>query len=90
MISAWSHRHLIKVLYIVGRDDLGKTYSNWRKRPIVLLFFLVILSVCLTFVLYVYMFISLTLYLMLNQGVSKINCCLTEYYWIKELDETIS
>ena len=27
---------------------------------------------------------------MLNQGFSQINCCLTEYYWIKELDEAIS
>ena len=27
---------------------------------------------------------------MLNQGVSEINCCLTEYYLIEELDEAIS
>ena len=26
---------------------------------------------------------------MLNQGVSEINCCLAEYYWKKQLDETI-
>ena len=29
-------------------------------------------------------------YLMLNQDVSEINCCLTEYYRIKDLDEAIS
>ena len=30
----------------MGRDDFGKIYRNFRKRPIVLLIFLVILLIC--------------------------------------------
>ena len=40
-----SNKLLIKVLYIVRRDDLGKIFWNLRKRPIVLLILLVILFI---------------------------------------------
>ena len=68
-------------------------FVKLRKRPIALLIYLVILFICSE------KFKSFTsfksfkslnhLHLMLNQGVSAINCCLTEYYWIKGLGEAI-
>ena len=75
---AKSNSHPIKALIRVWQDDLDKTGWNVRKRLIVLQIF---------FVIYFAFMRNLTLYLMLSQVVSEINCYLMECYWIKELNE---
>ena len=59
---------------------LAKFVENYVKDPVLLIFLQY----------FVHIPRRLILYLMLNRGVSRINCCLTENYWIKELDKAIS
>ena len=60
--------------------DLGGSGWNLCNSPIILLIFWVV---------FLYVLKSLTLYLMLNKGVSETYGFLTEYYWIKEMSVAI-